>query len=99
MATERKPGSTVRDEQVFRDATRFVWATPDRSPSPCPCKSKDCTDYHTDLMNYIATIKTQCVVPKNTIIGVSGMGHLSAQAHIVPERKDESRANGGAGKA
>lgn len=105
MATSdvRKPGSTIRDESVFRDAYRIVWGG-QRDPSPCPCKSKECSTYHSELIDNIATIKTHYNVPQNTIIGVSGMGHVSAQSHVVPERKDESNilnylrtAIGGAG--
>ena len=81
-------GSTVRDERVFKEAVRFVYEK--REPSPCPCKSQECSSDYSKVMDYIATIKTECPMPKNLIVGVSGMGHLSAEAHVKTERKDET---------
>lgn len=77
---------TIPEEYIKTEAVRFT--KDERSPSPCPCKSKECMAYHQQLLDTIATIKTK-YEPKATIIGVSGMGHISAQAHVKSERKDE----------
>jgi len=62
----RKPGSTIRDEQVFKEVVKYQ-----------------------DVLDNIATIKKEYKYGP-ILVGVSGMGHLSAQAHFVPERKDET---------
>jgi len=94
--TVRKPGSTIYDSAMFREAVNYVKIK--REPSPCPCKAVECVEYNKQLLDAIATIKTvyePTVLP--TIVAVSGMGHLSAETYVKhPPRKDE--ANGGAGK-
>ena len=99
----RKPGSTIYNPEIFREAMNYVKTK--RDPSPCPCKGVECTDHNKQLLDTIATIKTvyePAVHP--TIVAVSGFGHVSAETYVKhPPRKDESIApivpNGGAGKA
>lgn len=96
--------TSKEDKEIKNEPARIVRSGySSRDSSPCPCG--DCNSWKTKLQSEIATItKKMEVAPMtvnspatSTIIGVSGMGHLSAESYIKPERKDESKPNGGAG--
>ena len=61
IVPERKPGSTIHNEDIFKDCVRFVWETP-RDPR---------MDFPVPLAN-VATIQKKVEAPKGGPLSILG---------------------------